>query len=95
VVASDPAVNYDALIYAQKGSSLIIAGSRGNRVGIGLDGGLDKLEDLARAGKISRLHDNTVRFSKHFAHGSIKGMTDADRLIVVNLIDEFLAHFGQ
>jgi hypothetical protein len=55
---------------------------------------IDKLEDLARVGKISRLHDNTVRFSGHFSHRSIKGMTDVDRLTIVNMIDEFLGHLG-
>ena len=56
---------------------------------------IDQLESLARAGKISRLHDVAGRFSSHYAHSSIKGMTDADRLTIVNLINEFLGHLGQ
>jgi len=55
---------------------------------------IDQLEDAARSGKISRLHDTASRFSVYLAHRSIKGMSDDDRMAIVNMIDEFLTHLA-
>ncbi len=55
---------------------------------------IDQLENLAHTGKISRLHDTASRFSTHYTHSSIKGMSDDDRMVIVNMIDEFLSHLA-
>ena len=53
---------------------------------------IDHLEDMVRAGKISRLHDTASQFSSHLSHKIVKGMSDEDRLLIVNMINEFLTH---
>lgn len=73
---------------------LLDPAQKGKDIGKSIIRKIDQLEDMARAGKISHLHDTAVRFSVHLSHRSVKGLPDSDRMTIVNLIDEFLSHLA-
>ncbi|MES2314514.1 MAG: hypothetical protein V4524_01070 [Patescibacteria group bacterium] len=91
---TDPVVFLESMKKVVQTLSSSTADTKGKDVFVATLRKIDQLENLARAGKISRLHDTASRFSTHYAHSSIKGMSDDDRMTIVNMINEFLSHLS-
>lgn len=91
---TDPVAFLESMKKVVQSLSSSIANSKGKDVFAATLRKIDQLENLARTGKISRLHDTARRFSSYLSHRIIKGMTDADRMTIVNMINEFLSHLA-
>lgn len=84
---------FDAITYLESLKKTIIVLLESSNKAKNLNKRIDRLEELFNKGKLKQTYNFADKLAKRLGHKKLKELSDADRQLIVDMIDAFVAQF--